>query len=441
MYHICFRIIVSGIILLLSMIQPTIAESKNQEKLLKMVVLSRHGLRSPIQSHEVLEGWTEKDWPYWTVKDGDLTPRGTVLVSALWETLRDELWLNELFPKNICPDQELIYVRANTLERTQTTAIALLNGFAPGCGLNYMVIDSSKWDPLFTPLETKTYSVDLPKAIKEFDQLYGGIEKIQSSFKEPLTMISDKLGPLPQKTCNKYGLSAQCTLFDLPNKIAINDKNDIHLSGGLGIAITSSEIFLWELCEWPKGNFSSLSVSKDFVQKTLPVHTAFFNAAHQVPEVAQIKGGSLLRAMTDALTSTDSNSAINKAKLAVFVGHDSNISSIAGLLSLNWNLGDYPPGVAAPGGILAFTLWETPKGNIVRAHYVCQSLDTLANPSIYPQTILKEQLALYPSGKKTSTESALFECSEKQFKDWVDKVINKKYLVKQTTPLKAKRIL
>ena len=49
-------------------------------KLLKMVVLSRHGVRSPTQSSETLESWSRKDWPEWPVKRGGLTPRGAKLV-------------------------------------------------------------------------------------------------------------------------------------------------------------------------------------------------------------------------------------------------------------------------------------------------------------------------------------------------------------------------
>ena len=54
-------------------------------KLLKMVVLSRHGVRSPTQSSETLESWSRKDWPEWPVKRGELTPRGAKLVTAMWE--------------------------------------------------------------------------------------------------------------------------------------------------------------------------------------------------------------------------------------------------------------------------------------------------------------------------------------------------------------------
>ena len=45
-------------------------------KLLKMVVLSRHGVRSPTQSSETLGSWSRKDWPEWPVKRGELTRAG-----------------------------------------------------------------------------------------------------------------------------------------------------------------------------------------------------------------------------------------------------------------------------------------------------------------------------------------------------------------------------
>lgn len=411
---------------------PTVAEGSQKEQLLKVVVLSRHGVRSPIQSHKNLQQWTQKEWPYWPVERGALTPRGSVLVSALWEDLRDVLGLEELFPKNMCPDPSLIYVRANTLQRTQATAVALLNGFAPGCGLKYMIIDSQEWDPLFTPLETGSFSINVDKAIQEFNQRYGSVEKLRKELKEPLQLVASILGPCPDATCKEYGLASGCTILDIPDKIVLeNSKNPKFLVGGLGFASTSVEMFLLQLGQWPHRNFSDINVSQDTLKKVMRIHGTVFGSVHHIPEMAVTKGSVMLKAIHDALTSTDSDPQVNKAKLVVLVGHDSNISSISGMLSLHWDIGGYGPDGTPPGGILVFTLWDTPKGKVVKAHYVCQSLETLTSPSIYPQKIVKEQLKL----------SSTLECSEKSFTEHVNHLINKKYLVKQKYSLKAKSAL
>ena len=79
-------------------------------KLLKMVVLSRHGVRSPTQSSETLESWSRKDWPEWPVKRGELTPRGAKLVTAMWE--QEAAFLREagLLPSKGCPEAGTIAV-------------------------------------------------------------------------------------------------------------------------------------------------------------------------------------------------------------------------------------------------------------------------------------------------------------------------------------------
>lgn len=46
---------------------------KAEERLIKMVILSRHGFRPFVETHEFLEECSEKQWPYWPVKDGYLT--------------------------------------------------------------------------------------------------------------------------------------------------------------------------------------------------------------------------------------------------------------------------------------------------------------------------------------------------------------------------------
>ena len=42
------------------------------------------------------------------------------------------------------------------------------------------------------------------------------------------------------------------------------------------------------------------------------------------------------------------------SNFVVYVGHDTNIANVAGLLGLQWQIGDYPRNDVAPGAALAF---------------------------------------------------------------------------------------
>ena len=44
------------------------------------------------------------------------------------------------------------------------------------------------------------------------------------------------------------------------------------------------------------------------------------------------------RDMANALTGRYADPAVNKAKVVVFVGHDTNIANIGGMLGLHWQL-------------------------------------------------------------------------------------------------------
>lgn len=201
--------------------------------------------------------------------------------SILWECLRDDPWMKELFLHNICPDPKSIYVRSNTIERTQATAVAILNGFAPGCDFKYRVLDTTEWDPLFTHFEDRCCSLDFTKAIQEFNQQYWGVQALRKELEEPLKTVADVLGYCPKTTCKKYGLSSECSVFDIPDTITLDKYNEVYLTGGLGISALSSELFFLELGEWPKGNLSGINVSQDIVKKVFPLQTKIFNATHR----------------------------------------------------------------------------------------------------------------------------------------------------------------
>lgn len=440
MYNFSLFLLLVGLIL--GTFQPIAAKEQDQERLIKMVVLSRHGLRSPIVPNSELDEWTQKEWPYWPVNNGYLTSRGSILISNLWEALREDPWLNELLPQDICPNPELIYVRANTAERTQATAVAILNGLAPGCGLKYFVFDSKNKDPLFNSTETGDYPVDMSKVFQEFYQQYKEVQEIQKELEKPLGLIVDILGPCPKETCKKYGLPEGCTILDIPSSVFFNKKKKkLKFIGGLHFASVATECFLFMQGEWPRGNQTNLNISYEQLEQLYPIYNTLSNIVNRLPEMATSRGSLLLNAIADALTSSDVDSNINKAKLVIFSGHEGNIQSIAGLLNLQWKIHGYPPNGTPPGGMLMFTLWETPNGNIVKIHYVCQELEAIVSPVGYPQKFFKQQLKVIPYTSSSYTNTEQLECSEKQFRDWIDNVVDKNLLPKQKVLLKSKRVL
>ncbi len=437
-----YYIICLVVFILIDFLQISVlAQDSSKEELLKIVVLSRHGARAPLQNHDYLEKWTKKQLPYWNIKKGYLTQHGSMLVTVLWEQMYDILGLEAFFPKNTCPNSKLIYVYANNRERTQATATAILNGLVPGCNIPYYIMEGKELDPVFLPFDSKSLSVNLDSISKEVEQYYGGIDALKIEFREPLQEIVNICGVCPEDTCKGYNLSPGCTILDIPTTIELGHTvGTVKLSGGLKVAGTMVENLFLSYIQWPNGNLSEFKASSATIKKILPIHSKLFAITNRIPLVAQCKGSSLLENITAALTNTSKNKQMNKAKLVVFVGHDTNIVTVSSLLSLFWDVGGYPPNEPALGGFLAFSLWKTPKGDVVRVHYVCQSIDTLLNKKLYPQEVLYEPLCLLPFAQPNSqpSKAQVFECSKDQFICWVKSVIDKKYVPSKFVPLKAK---
>ena len=102
-------------------------------KLLKMVVLSRHGVRSPTQSSETLESWSRKDWPEWPVKRGELTARGQAGHRDVGTGAA--FYARPVYcPQKVRPGAGTIAVRADRDQRTRVTGEAVLEGWLRGAG-------------------------------------------------------------------------------------------------------------------------------------------------------------------------------------------------------------------------------------------------------------------------------------------------------------------
>ena len=85
---------------ILASVGPAGAERPHEEaKLVKMVILARHGVRSPTQSADTLAQWSRRDWPEWAVRPGELTARGAELVKRLWQQEGESLRRAGLLPE------------------------------------------------------------------------------------------------------------------------------------------------------------------------------------------------------------------------------------------------------------------------------------------------------------------------------------------------------
>lgn len=357
-------------------------------KLLKMVVLSRHGVRSPTQSSETLESWSRKDWPEWPVKRGELTPRGAKLVTAMWE--QEAAFLREagLLPSKGCPEAGTIAVRADRDQRTRVTGEAVLEGLAPGCGFKPIVNETDHPDPLFHPLEAGYCALDPSVVRKEIP--VGAIGGLEQSLSGPISELAAILGPASPEFCRKHQLPEGCTVADVPTRLTLaKDNRTVHLDGKLGTASSAAEIMLLEYGQWdhPAGWGA---VDKGGVATPAP------GAQHGLRrrEPRAFRGRRARKRIAagygERAYGRYADPAVNKAKVVVFVGHDTNIANIGGMLGLHWQLPGYAPDEIPPASALVLTLWLQNDVYQLRARMIGQSLDTLHDPAMKGEVLRQD---------------------------------------------------
>jgi hypothetical protein len=120
-------------------------------ELLSTVLVSRHGVRSPIGGHPPLATVAADPWPVWPVQPGHLTPRGAALAKLLGTYYREYYAAQRLFPASGCPPKDRVFAWADVAQRTMVTAQSFLEGMFPGCNIAVGSLGAAKVCASFPP--------------------------------------------------------------------------------------------------------------------------------------------------------------------------------------------------------------------------------------------------------------------------------------------------
>lgn len=115
-----------------------------------VVILSRHGVRSPTWDAARLNRYAAQPWPDWGVPPGELTPHGRDLVKILGAYYRERFAGDHLLGGNGCLDANRVFIWADTDQRTLETGRAFADSIVPGCGVAIHSRPEGGKDPLFS---------------------------------------------------------------------------------------------------------------------------------------------------------------------------------------------------------------------------------------------------------------------------------------------------
>lgn len=335
--------------------------------LVKSVILSRHGIRSPKESDAALRQWSTRAWPTWPGNQGDLTERGKELIRAQWAGMKPFLASNGLIPAGGLPKSGEYALIADEDQRTRMSAIAMFEGLFPGCHIRPQY--GSRYDLLFHPDSSMYRTMDRQKALAEVQALLDPLD-IDPAIGNALTILQDITKCCRSSLCGALGGTTSCTLQGLPNRMSIDPrKPKLDIAGKWHIASTLAEIMLLEFAQWPEKSAGWGEVDETVLRQIIPVHNAVFNATHRAHLLAKAGGTHMLEYIHETLLSDKSPS------LTILVGHDTNIAYVSGLLDIHWTDPELGIDPVIPGSFMTFELWQTAEtGREIRAGFHAPSL-------------------------------------------------------------------
>ncbi len=354
----------------------------------RAILLSRHGVRSPLKPNEELDRLVAAPWPAWPVPPGFLTPHGAELMRLMGRYYRVLYGGRGLMEASICPPRNTVVAWTDIDQRTRLTGAALLNGMYPGCSnpLLRNQDDTTVPDPLFHPLPTASCPMD-PAANRAavLARIGGNFDSVLREYAPQLDRMQAILCPPGQTSAGPF-----CGLPSEPPAVATRSGGRLAISGPIGIGSSAAESFLLESAQgMPAAQVAWGRLSGDAeLQDLLKIHRLEFDLAHKTLPIARQHGSNLLAQI--ALTLQDGHkfpglqALAEPVRLGLLVGHDTNIANVSRLLNIGWQIPGFQPNEASPGGALAFELLRDPHSGrrYVRIAYYAQTLEQMRKSSV-----------------------------------------------------------
>jgi 4-phytase / acid phosphatase len=355
-----------------------------------VVIVSRHGVRSPTGKLDQLNQYSRQPWPTWSVAPGYLTEHGFKLMTLFGAYDREQLAAQGLLAPSGCADAAQISIVADSDQRTRETGNALAAGLAPGCALDVQALPEGTHDPLFHSMSAGEGQGDHLLATAAISGRIGGNPQgLAEAYRPQLEALEEVLGGCnPGATCVNAAGPKLPSLFDLPSSIGPGQGNHlVELHTPLSLASTMAENLLLEYTEgmdtakvgWGRVNLNTL-------RELMQLHTASEDISAHPRYIARLQSSNLLSHVLQSMAQAEGGQPVAGAlskpgdRLLIVVGHDTNLANIGGALDLNWLI-DGRRDDTPPGGSLVFELWKS-RGtgeSSVRTYFIAQTLDQMRN--------------------------------------------------------------
>jgi 4-phytase/acid phosphatase len=345
---------------------PTSA-AERELKLERVVMLMRHGIRSPTSAQPIPARYSPSPWPKWSVGPGLLTERGAKGIALVAAADREVFIKAGLLPAAGCPAAGEVTVHASKVPRAIETAQAWSKALLPGCEVTVSHPANGAPDPLFHAIEDSPEWFDRKRAYEDAlaQAPAGGLAGQERVLAPEMGSLEAVLG------C----AAPACDLESEPTTLVERPHDRPGLQGALGVASTASESLLLEYVEgMPLAEVGWGRATPRDIERLLVLNTTKYKYVDWPPYIAKAAASPLAKAMLQAL------SASHGPRITLLAGHDTNVAQLGGLLGLHWQAASYPADNVPPGSALGFELLSDEQGRqFVRAFFRSQTMDQLRN--------------------------------------------------------------
>jgi 4-phytase / acid phosphatase len=360
---------------------PKAAAQASGDELRLAIILTRHGVRSPLMANELMAAYAAKPWPKWEVTPGIQTPHGNQLIALMGDYYRMRFLRSGLLSGDPAVDGPQVYIRADNDERTMETGRLLGKSLVPVGEPDVHALPEGTIDPLFQAYRAHVGHPDPELAAAAvLGRMGGDPRNVEQAY-------ATQLGELNAILWGTAQPPAQSPASD-PSEVAAGQKDYlVKLTGPLRAALLCTDSFLLEYTDgMPLADVGWGKVDGKVMTDLLGLHELFFDLTQRTFYPAQVGGSNLASHIVDTLEQGAEGEPVPGAlgpegeHIVVLAGHDSNIANIGGLFGMNWWVGGTQMNPMLPGGALVFELWRRggPQGSFfVRTSYVSQTLAQL----------------------------------------------------------------
>jgi 4-phytase/acid phosphatase len=349
------------------------------DELRLVIILTRHGVRSPLQSNEAMAPYAAQPWPKWETAPSIQTPHGNGLIALMGDYYRQRFLRSGLLSGDPATDGPVVFLRADNDQRTIETARILGKSLVPVGEPDVHALPAGTADPLFQPFRAHLGHPDgALAAAAVLGRMGGDPRNIDTAYAAQFTELKDILfgrGVAPPDSSG----------FNAPSGVESGQDYLVRITGPLRSAEVCTDSFILQYADgMPPSDVGWGKVDGKVMTDMLALHELLFDLSERTFYPAQVGGSNLASHIVDSLEQGALAQPVPGAfgpaneRIVVVAGHDSNIAAIGGLFGMNWWLPGTQANPMLPGGALVFELWRRggPQDDFyVRTSYVAQSLD------------------------------------------------------------------